>query len=220
MSCMEMWKLVAIWIMCWWCDRSDCWCRIPHPEISFRRSRDSHGICEDYSCQSGNICESLCHTCGEDHPDSLLVVWGNCQDQSSPEILRPSMWLHFRGEWIISMIVIIAAIAHQAFTKITCTRATMEYHRKISIDSFYGFQTQLPTEIGNMVAWLFGKDRLTCPSNGHERSSKFLSNSIVVVKITLGVKVSICSDRNCGSYLPDILQWNRTNGNEYQVVDW
>ena len=143
-----------------------------------------------------------------------MVVWGNRQDWSSPEKLRPSTCLHFSGKWIISTIVFIADIVHQALTKITCSRAAMVYRCKTSIDSIYGFRTQSPTEIRKMVAWLLAKDRFTCPTNVREVSSKFPSCLIVVLTINLGVQVSICSDWNCGSYSPDILLWHTTDGNE------
>ena len=83
---------------------------------------------------------------------------------------------------------------HQALAKSTCSCAAMVYRCKASIDSIYGSQTQSPTEIRKMVAWLLAKDRFTCPTNIHEVSSKFPLCLIIVLMINLGVQVSICSN--------------------------
>jgi len=177
-------------------------------------SGDGDGTCKAICYHLCYICESLCHEFGEDRADSYLVVCGNCQDWSNPEKVRPSTRLLFICNWIISMIVFVADIVHQALAKISCSCAAMVYHCKISIDSLYRFQTQLPTEIWEMVAWLLAMDRFTCPPNSCEVSSKFFSCLLIILTINSGVQVSICSDRNCGSYLLDILLWYMTNGNE------
>jgi len=213
-SCMESWISVAIWAVCWRHDRPHGQRRIQRPDNSFKCSGDGDATCDVYSSQLCNVCESLCHECGQDHPNSQLMVWGNGQDLSSPEKLRPSMGLHFSGKWIISKIVFIADIVHQAVAMITCFRAAMVYHCKTLIDSIYGFQTQSPTEIRKMVAWLQAKDRFTWPTTVCEESSKFPLCLTVVLIINLGVLVLICSDWNCGSHSPDILLWHTTNGND------
>jgi hypothetical protein len=92
------------------------------------------------------------------------------------------------------MIVFIADIMHQALAKITYSHAAIVYGCKILIYSIYGFRTQSPTEIRKLVAWLFAKDRFTCPTNVCEVSSKFPCGLIVVLMINLGVEISICSD--------------------------
>jgi len=108
------------------------------------------------------------------------------------------------------MIVFIADIVFQALAKITYSRAAMVYRCMTWIISIYGFWTQSPTDIRRMVTWLFSKDRFTCPRNICELHSKFPSCLIIVLMIDLGEQVSICSDWNCGSYLPDILLWHMT----------
>jgi hypothetical protein len=50
-----------------------------------------------YSYQLCDVCDPVCDDCCADRPDSQLVVWGICQDLSSPQKLRPSTCLHFRG---------------------------------------------------------------------------------------------------------------------------
>jgi len=220
MRCMETWKSVAIWDVCWRRGRAHRRHRKQLRVTSLRRPGHGHLMCEEYSYQLCCACESLGHECGEDCPDSLLVVWGNRQDWSSPEELRPSTCLHFSGKWIIWIIVFIADFVHQALTKITCSHAAMVYHCKTSTDSIYSFQTLSPTEVRKTVAWLLAKVRFTCPTNVCEVSSKFPCCLIVVLPINIAVQVLICSDSNCGSYSPDILLWHTTNGNERSIIDW
>ena len=92
------------------------------------------------------------------------------------------------------MIDFITDIVHQTLVKITCSRAAIVYHCNISIDSIFGFQTLLPTEIRKMVAWPLGRDSFTCSTNIHEVSLKFPSCLIVVLTMNFGVHHSICSD--------------------------
>jgi len=211
---MESWKSLAIWALCWRHDRPPGQCRTQRPDNPFRHSRDGHVRREAYSYQLWDVCQSLCHECGEDRPESYLAVWGNGQDWSSPAKLRPSMCLHFSGKCIISTIVFIAEVVRQALAKFICSHGGMESRRMTSIDFMYGSRTQSPTGILRMVAWLLDRDRFTCPTNVHEVSSKFPSCLTVALAINSGVQVSICSDWNCGSYSPDILLWHTTYGNE------
>jgi len=211
---------VRIWALCWRRDKPHRRRRVHRPDNPFRHSGDGHGTSEAYSYQSYDVWESLCHECGENSPDSYLLIRGNRQDWSSPEKLRPSTCLHFSGKCIISTIVFITDIVHQALGKISCSRAAMVYRSKASIDSIYGFRTQSPTENQTMVDWLLCKDRFTCPTNIGELCWKFLSCLIVILRINLGVKVSICSNWNCRLYWPDILQWHKTNRNERYIIDW
>jgi len=62
--------LKHILLMCWQRDRPHRRRRIQCPDNSFRCSGNGHGTCEAYSYQLCDVCESLCHECGEDHPDS------------------------------------------------------------------------------------------------------------------------------------------------------
>jgi len=211
---MESWKPAAIWAWCWRCERPRHWYRIQHPDKSFKCSGDGHGTCEAYSFQLWGVCDYLCHKWGEDCPHSLLVVWGNWLEWSSPEKLRPSTGLHFSGKWIISTIVFITDMVHLALTKITFCHAAMVYPCKNSIDYIYRFRTKSPTEIRKMVAWPLAMDRFTCRRTVCQVSSQFPSCLIVGLTFNLGVQVSICSDWNCGSYSPDILLWHITNVNE------
>jgi len=211
---MESWKSVAIWALCWRHDRPHHQRRIQLPVNCFRQSSEGDGMDEAYSDQKCRICESLCHECSEDCPDSYLVLWGNHQDWPSPEKLGPSTCLRIRGKRIMWMIVFIADILHQAVAMIIGSHAAMVFGCKASINSMDGFWTTSPTEICEMVAWLLAKDRFTRPTNVHEVSSKFPSCLIVVLMINLGVQVPICSNWNCGSYSPLILLRHMTNGNE------
>ena len=203
-----------IWALCWRSDRPQHRHRIQHPHNCSWRSGDGHGTCEAHPDPLCDVCESFCHKFGEDYPDSYLVVWGNPHDWSSPEKLRPSMFQHFSSKWIISQIVSITDILHQALTKITCSRAAMVYPCKSSIDNIYRCWTISPTDVWKTEPWLLPKDRLRCPTNFHEVSSKFPAGLIVVLMINIGVQVSICSNRNCVYYPPDILLWHTTHGNE------
>jgi len=217
---MESCKYGTIWALCWWHDRPHRRRRIQWPDNPFNCSSNGHGTCEAYSHQLSDDCVSLCHECGEDHPDSLSVGWGNCQDWSSPETLRPSTSLPFSGKWIISTIVSIPVIVHQALAKITSSHAAIVYRCKTTINSIYWLWTQSPTDIRTMVPWLLAMDRFTCPTNVPEVSSKIPSCLIVVLTINLGMQVSICSDWNCAPYSLVIHLWHTANGNERQIIDW
>jgi len=118
------------------------------------------------------------------------------------------------------MIDSITVTVHHDLAKITPFCVAMAYHRKPWMDCISGIQTQLPTKIRKMVAWLLAMDRFTCPTNICEVCSKFPSCLIVVWTINLGVQGSICSDRNCGCYSADILLWHTTNGNGRFFIDW
>jgi len=196
---MESWKSVAIWSHCGRRDKPHRRCGVQHPDNCFRHSGDGHVMCEAHSYPWGNVCECLCHESCKDHPDTLLVVWGNCQDWCRPEILRPCTCLQFSGKWIISMINFIADIVHQALAKISSSCAAMVYCCKTSIDSMCGFWTQLPTEIRKMVVWPLSKNRFTCHTNIREICLMFPSCWIIVLTIKLGAQVSICRDWNCWS---------------------
>ena len=117
----ESWKYMVIWAIGWICDRPHCWYRIQCPGNSFMSSGDTHGTFEYYRYPSCEVCESICHECGEDRLDSYLVVWGNFQDWSNAEKLRPSTCLQFSGKWIISMIDIIDDVLHQPIGRSTCS---------------------------------------------------------------------------------------------------
>jgi hypothetical protein len=106
----------------------------------------------------------------------------------------------FRVKWIITMIIFIPAIVHQALAKMTCSPTAIIYRYMIVIDTIYRFQTLWPTEIQNMVTWILAKARFICHTNVHELFSYFPCCSIVVLKINVRVPVSICSDWNCGTY--------------------
>ena len=147
------------------------------------------------------------------------MLWGYRQDWSSPERLRPSITLHFSGKWIISTIVFIADVVHQALPTITCSYEAIVYLCGTTINSVYGFEMQSPTRIPKMVVWPWAKVRFTCPTNVREVSSKFPSCLMVVLTINFGVHISICSDWNCGSYSLDRLLWHMTNGNERWIID-
>jgi len=194
---MKRWKSVAIWALCWRCDMPHRRRRIQHPDHPSRCSSNTHGMCETYSNQSWDVSESLGHEWGEDRTDLYFMVWGNCEDSSSPGKLRPSMCLHFSSKWIISTIVFIAEIGHQVLAQITCSHAAMIYHCKTWMDAIDWFQTHSSIEIRKMIAWEFTKDRSTCPTNVREVSSTFPSCSIIVFTINLAVQVLICSDSNC-----------------------
>ena len=177
-------------------------------------------MCKAFSYRLYNVCESVWTVCDHDRPDSLVEGCGYRKDWSSAQKIRPSTCLHFGGKWIIGMIVVIGDIVRQALPKITCSHAAMVYCFKTSIDLIYGFWTQLPTEIPTMVACLLAKDRFTCPTNVREVRSKFAFCLIIALTIDSGVQVSICSNRNCGSYSLDIFLWHTTNGNERYIIDW
>jgi len=211
---MESWKFLTIRALCWQHERPHGWHRIQHPDNPFRWPSDGHGMCAAYSEQLCDVCESLCHECGQGCPDSVFVACRIRQDWCSPEKLKPSTWLHFSGKWIISTIVFITDIVHQALAKITFFHAAVVYRWKASINCIYQLQTKLRTEICNIVPWLLPKDRLIGCINIHEVSSKVHSCVISVLTINLEVQVSICRDRNCGSYSLVILLWHMTNGNE------
>ena len=170
-GCMERWQSVMIWAVCWPHERPHRLRRIQHPDNPFKCTCNGHGTCKAYSYQLCNVSESHCHECGEDRPELLLVVWGTLQDCSWPEKLRPSMCQHFSGEWIISTLVFIADIVHQALATITCSCAAMVYHCTTSIESIFRFHTLSPTEIRTMVAWLLAKGRFTCRTNVGDVSS-------------------------------------------------
>jgi len=211
---------VAIWALCWRCDRPHRWHRIRYSDNTVRCSGDGFGRCKSYSYRLCDVCESRCHRCGEYHQESLMVVWGSHQDCSSPAQLWLSTCLHFSGKWIIPMIVFMYDIGHQFLAMITCTHLAIVYYIQTSIDPNYGFRTQSTTEIRNMVAWLLANDRFTCPTNVHEWSSKFPGCLIVVLKINLKMQVSNCSGWNCGCYSLDILRWHMTNWNERLIIEW
>jgi len=210
----ENWQYVAIWALCWRLHRSHGRCRVQCPDHSFTNSGDVHSKCKAYSHQFCNVHESLVHECGQDCPDSLLVVWGYRQDRSTPEKVRPSTCLHFIGISITSMIVSIAYITHRTLAKITYSHAAIVYRCKTSINAIYIFWTKSPPEIRRMFAWRLAEDRLTCPTNFRGVSSKFPSCSIIVFMINSGVQVSICSNWNFGSYSLYILLRYTTNRHE------
>jgi len=153
-------------------------------------------------------------------PRFIVGCMRNHQNWSSPEKLRSCMFIRLSGKWIVWTIVVIADILHQALTKISFSHTAIVYCCKISIDSIYWFGTQSPTEIRKMVAWLLAKNSFTWPTNVCKVSSKFPSCWIAVLKINLGVQVSICSHWNGGFYSSDILLWHTTHGNERQIIDW
>jgi hypothetical protein len=167
---MEGWNSVAISALCGRHDRPHRLRRIQHPDTPFRHCSDGHGTCGANSYQLYDVCESLYDECGNDNPDSDLVVWENRQHWSSPEKLRPSACLHISCKWMISMILFITDIVYQVLAKIACFCSAMVYCSKISINSIYLFQTQLPTEIQPMVTQLLANDRITYPTNVREVS--------------------------------------------------
>jgi hypothetical protein len=92
------------------------------------------------------------------------------------------------------MIVFITDIVCWDLTDVTYSCAAMLYQRRISIDPVYGLQTQSPTEIRKMVASVFAKDRLSCPTQDREVSAKFSPGLTVFLMKNLGAQDFICSD--------------------------
>jgi hypothetical protein len=82
-----------------------------------------------------------------------LVVSGNHHDWSCPETLRLSTCLNFSGKCIISRIVFIADIVHQAPAEITCSWAALIQCWKTWFDRLYGFSRQASTVSRKMLAW-------------------------------------------------------------------
>jgi len=66
----ESWKAAVIWALFWWCDRHHPRRRIQWPDNPSRYSGDRHGKCQAYSSPLCGVCESLCHECSGDCPDS------------------------------------------------------------------------------------------------------------------------------------------------------
>jgi len=211
---MENWKSVVIWACSWPCGRPHHQHRLRHPDNSWRRPGDGYGSFEAFYNQLCDVSESVSNKCSEVMLDSLLVIWRNRQDWSSPEILCPSMCLHFQGKWNISMIAFITDIVYQDDAKISYSCAAMVNCCIIPNNSINRFSTNSCTKIRYMVTLLLAEDTLLCPSHSCEERSRFPAYSNIFLMISSGVQVSICSYRNFGSHLPDILLWHIQNGNE------
>ena len=116
------------------------------------------------------------------------------------------------------MIDLIWDIVYQALAKFTTKFVDIVHRSKSLIDSHNGFRTYSPTVTQTIVDWELAKDRITCPTNICEVSSKFSSHSIVILITNLGREISIWNDRNCWRYSPYILLQQRTNSNERLII--
>jgi len=170
---MEGWKLLAIGALGWRLDTADNRFRVQCPDRSVRHPGIGCSICETYIYQIYYVCQSFCHRSGEDCPEPLSVNASHCQDWSSTVNLRPSMCALHNGNYIISMIALIADSAHQVLAWYTSSHAAVVYHWNTTINSIYRIRIQSPTVIRILVVWLQPKDRFTLPTNVGKVSSKF-----------------------------------------------